>query len=110
MFAWKSAKTNFLNRPRHKDVALRHTKAVLNALLTNRTVDEVCKTLDMEFDEYARFQTLKSLAVADGSLTTEEGMTIYAALGEQPNTFNKQPVHIKVVLTNFFKELLDKVA
>ena len=79
-------------------------------LTTQADVDEVCKARDMEFDEYARFQTLKSLAVADGSLTTEEGMTIYAALGEQPNTFNKQPVHIKVVLTNFFKELLDKVA
>ena len=79
-------------------------------LTTQADVDEVCKALDMEFYEYARFQTLKSLAVADGSVTTEEGMTIYAALGEQPNTFNKQPVHIKVVLTNFFKELLDKVA
>jgi len=77
-------------------------------LTTQADVDEVCKALDMEFGEYAKFQTLKSLAVADNSISLDEGMTIYAVLGEQPDTFNKQPVHIKVVLTNFFKELLDK--
>ena len=77
-------------------------------LTTQADVDEVCKTLDMEFGEYSKFQNLKSLAVADNSISLDQGMTIYAVLGEQPDTFNKQPVHIKVVLTNFFKELLDK--
>ena len=47
-----------------------------------------------------------TLAVASGKLTVEEGMTIYARLGSVPQTFNGQPVHVKVVLTKIFGELL----
>lgn len=62
--------------------------------------------LDMDLAEYARFQSLKTLAVAQGLLTPEEGQAISICLGESVQTFNDQPVHIKSVLTSFFAELL----
>jgi len=73
---------------------------------TVKKVKECNKELDMEVDEFCKFQELKSLAVLNGMLTTEEGMTIYCALGEIPETFNKQPVYVKAVLTEMYKELL----
>lgn len=75
-------------------------------LTTKAKVAKTRKVLDMDMQEYASFQTLKSLAVAEGKLTEEEGMTVYACLGETLSTFNKQPVHIKRVLTSLYKELL----
>jgi hypothetical protein len=64
------------------------------------------KTLDMDMTEYAMFQNKKSLAVLSGKLTLEEEQTIYAYLGETPARFNRQPVHVKAVLTSIFQELL----
>lgn len=81
---------------------------VADGIVTAEKVAESCASLDMEFDEYVRFQSLKSLAVADQSITPEEGQTIYIALGESLDTFNGQPVHIKAVLTGIYKEMLGK--
>ena len=75
-------------------------------LTTSDKVAALHGTLDMDLNEYVKFQTLKTLAVARGLLTLEEGNSIYAALGESVQTFNDQPVHIKSVLTSFFAELL----
>ena len=41
------------------------------------------KALDMDVGEYVRFQELKSLAVAKGTLTAEEGQLVYALLGKR---------------------------
>jgi hypothetical protein len=79
---------------------------IANGLTTAEKVRDVHKTLDMDIGEHAKFQTLKTLAVAQGLLTLEEGISIYAALGESVQTFNNQPIHIKSVLTSFFAELL----
>ena len=79
-------------------------------LVTQEKLEALGGTLDMGFFEYARFQELKSLAVASGNLSHEEGMTIYALLGETPETFNAQPVHVKSVLTSLFGELLQQRA
>jgi len=75
-------------------------------LTTADKVAESGKSLDMDMEEYVKFQTLKSLAVAMGKLTEEEGMTVYACLGETLSTFNDQPVHVKFVLNGLFRELL----
>jgi hypothetical protein len=63
-------------------------------------------TLDMNLTEYVKFQTLKTLAVAQGLLTAVEGQTVYLCLGESLQTFNDQPIHVKSVLTLLLGELL----
>lgn len=74
---------------------------------TKQAVAELSKTLDMSFAEFAAFQTAKSLAVAEGRLSVEEGMTIYNLLGEAgPERFNAANVATKAVLTKIFSELL----
>ena len=62
--------------------------------------------LDMCLEEYVRFQELKSLAVADGTITAEEGQLVYGYLGNSPERFNRQPLEVKVTLTSMFTELL----
>ena len=64
--------------------------------------------LDMEFDEYVKFQELKSLGSIDGTLSLEEAMTVYGYLGNTVEHFNAQPVPVKVVLTQLFAELIDR--
>jgi len=79
---------------------------IANGLTTAEKVRNVHKTLDMDLGEYVKFQTLKTLAVAQGLLTPEEGQSIYVCLGESVQTFNDQPIYVKSVLTSFFAELL----
>jgi hypothetical protein len=79
---------------------------IAKGLITVEKVGDIHKTLDMDLAEYAEFQTVKTLAVAQGLLTSEEGQSIYLYLGECVQTFNDQPVHIKSVLTSLFAELL----
>jgi len=79
---------------------------VASGIVTAEKVEETRKKLDMAFDEYVRFQEIKSLAVAEGKLTLEEGQTVYGYLGSTPDDFNKQPVEVKAVLTHLFSELL----
>lgn len=79
---------------------------IKDGLTTVEKVEQTCKALDMDLEEYCRFQELKSLAVASEKLTLEEGMTIYSSLGETLSVFNNQPVHVKSALTSLFKELL----
>lgn len=81
-------------------------KRISDGIVTAEKVEETRKSLDMELMEYCKFQEIKSLAVAEGKLTLEEGMTIYQFLGESPDTFNNQTVEVKAVLTQMFSELL----
>lgn len=79
---------------------------IAKGLTTAEKVRDLHKTLDMDLNEYVKFQEAKSLAVAKGLLTAEEGQSVYACLGECVTVFNDQPIHIKSVLTSFFAELL----
>ncbi len=79
---------------------------IAKGLTTAEKVRDLHNTLDMELTEYVKFQQAKSLAVASGLLTAEEGQSIYVCLGESVQTFNDQPIHVKSVLTSFFGELL----
>lgn len=75
-------------------------------LTTAEAVAKAHKALDMSFEEYCRFQELKSVATTSGVLTLDEAQTIFRYLGVQPETFNKQPIEVKSVLTQLFMELL----
>jgi|SRR6185437_1327309 len=79
---------------------------ITNGLTTAERVRGLHQTLDMDLNDYAKFQTLKTLAVAQGLHTPEEGQSVYVCLGESVQTFNEQPIHVKSVLTSFFAELL----
>jgi len=70
-------------------------------------LDSLNRTLDMELYEYARFQDLKSVAVSAQMLTLDEGMTVFAHLGNTPETFNKEDLAVKVVLTELFRTLME---
>ncbi len=83
-------------------------KSLDDGKTTQEKMDNLHSDLDMGIEEYVRFQELKTLAVASKSFSVEEGMTIYRSLGESPEHFNKQPLHVKVALTNIFHELLTK--
>ena len=81
---------------------------IAQGLTTKAAVEETRKGLDMDFEEYIKFQELKSLAVAQGVLTAAEGQTIYSVLGEAgPEKFNSQPAYVKVVLTSMLAQLIE---
>lgn len=73
--------------------------------LTPERLEKCRKDLDMQFDEYCQFQTMKSAAMY-GKLTPDEAQTIYGYLGESVETFNGQSLAVKAVLTKVFAELL----
>jgi hypothetical protein len=80
---------------------------IKNGELPQKQADKTHKQLDFQWDEYVKFQELKSLAVVEGTLSTEEGMTIYKFLGESgPEFVNKQSLEVKIVLTQLFAKLL----
>ncbi len=70
---------------------------------TRKLADE--KTV-LEFDEYCRFQDLKSEAQASERITFEEASSLYAVLGGTHTHFNKQPLHLRMVGLLVFQELL----
>jgi hypothetical protein len=61
----------------------------------------------MDLEEYINLQEVKSLAVAMGLLTVDEGMSIYAALEGGVEGYNRQPVHIKAVINSMHAQLLE---
>lgn len=75
-------------------------------IIAQSDVDKLHKQLDMEIGEYVRFQELKSLASVEGKLSLDEAQTVYEFLGNTPEHFNRQPVEVKVVLTEVFAKLL----
>src|SRR4051794_32763130 len=70
-------------------------------LTTEARVESTRKSLDMDAGEFVRFQELKSLAVARGELTADEGRLVYSLLGTTPGHFNQQDAATKAVLTRF---------
>ena len=97
--------------PNRITLMIERQKAVIEdrlttGLTTQAKVDACHKTLDMELDMYCDFQTRKSIACTDGTLTLDEAQTVYGFLGETPDHFNAQPVEVKVVLTQLYSKLL----
>jgi hypothetical protein len=82
------------------------TDRLADGRTTQDKLDKLHTTLDMELFEYVRFQELKSVAVSAQTITLEEGQTVYAYLGESPETFNKQSLAVKVTLTELFRGLM----
>ena len=80
---------------------------ILEKNLPSSKLEEVSKSLDLSFDEFCRFQELKS-AFMGSALTMEEAQTIYEYLGTSPEYFNTQRLEVKAVLTQIFQELLGK--
>jgi len=75
-------------------------------VISQEQIDKTHKGLDLETDLHANFQEVKSLAVANGMMTVEEGQTIYVYLGESPSVFNNQNIATKAVLMGVYQELL----
>lgn len=59
-----------------------------------------------EFDEHFHLQELKSLAVLQGTLTQDEGQLVYNLAGETVEHINKQPIEVRVVLSQLLLSLL----
>lgn len=79
---------------------------IAEGITTEQEIEKTNKLLDLSPEEHSIFQTKKSLAQQNGILTLDESMTVYNLLGESVTVFNKQPVHIKAVLTKLFSELM----
>jgi hypothetical protein len=76
--------------------------------VTQERLDALHGSLDMALDEWVICQDRKSLAVAGGTLTVDEGMTIYRILGSGPDDFNACTLAQKVVVTQLLAELLER--
>ena len=74
--------------------------------ITKDKLADLQKSLDMDFDEYCKFQTTKSLASMDGRLSLDEAQTVYMYLGNTPEHFNNLALAPKYVLTEVWSSLL----
>lgn len=82
-------------------------KRLADGLTTAEKLEETRKAMDLAFDEYCAFNTIKSLAHAMGKISLEEALSIYEWLGEAgPDNFNAAPIHVKAALTQWYDELL----
>jgi len=81
--------------------------AIENSGADQAKLDKNHKALDMPFDEYCRFQTMKSAAMGT-MLNTDEAQSIYNYLGNTPEQFNRQPLEVMIVLSKIFAELLER--
>ena len=99
-------------KPRNRitDAVARMSAQIAERLRAGQTTPDAVtrcdRSLDMAIDEYCAFQDMKSHAHMSGGLSLDEAQTLYGYLGETPETFNRQPVHVKAVLTQVFQELL----
>ena len=75
-------------------------------MTTKAEIEKSRKGLDMQMDEFCKFQELKSVAFLHRVITEAEAQTIYVLLGNQPSVFNGQPFEEKYVLTKMFQEML----
>jgi hypothetical protein len=81
---------------------------VAKGVTTAEAVEGTRKALDMDLLEFVKFQEIKSLATANGTLTPEEGQYVYHLLGHTPETFNTHDAATKAVLTELFMSLLQR--
>ena len=78
--------------------------------LTIETYKKLSKELDLSLGEYTLFQEAKSSAQASGKLSLENANLIYRYLGNTPDQFNRQPLHVKLVLTQVFANMIKPVS
>jgi len=83
-------------------------QALATGQTTSGRLENLHRTLDMECLEFCRFQELKTIAVAERKISLDEGNTIYRLLGGSPDTFNRQPLPVKIVLTQLFQAMLQR--
>ena len=95
-----------LDRDRIHEGIERAEKQIAGSNVGKAKLKEMHASLDLDTYEHAKFQELKSLAVTQGTITLDEGNTVYRYLGEQPSVFNKQTLAVKITLTKLFQELL----
>lgn len=76
--------------------------------ITQETIDELDRTLDIDVMELCAYQERKSMAQAMGTITFDEAQAIYTILGESPEHFNRQPLSHKSCVTRLIAELLRK--
>ena len=77
-----------------------------DGIISQEQINELRTALDMNLEEYCKFQNLKSESFISNLLSLDEANYVYKLLGTTPETFNAQPVQIKIVLTQLFQELL----
>ena len=80
---------------------------IKKGLTTKAKVNQMHSDLDLDIEEFCKFQETKSLAFAMNKMTLAEASTLYNLLGTVPTVFNAQPIEVKVVLTQVFSELLE---
>jgi hypothetical protein len=73
--------------------------------LTDESIAQKSKGLDMSMEEFCHFQNLKS-ALMGSKITEDEAQTVYGILGTTPDHFNSQPYVIKIVITKMYAELM----
>jgi hypothetical protein len=73
---------------------------------TQAKIDALAESLDVDISELSAFQQLKNRAYMAGKLSLDEAQQIYLWLGESPDHFNRQPVEVKILVTNLMGELL----
>ena len=79
----------------------------MEATLANVESDAVArleKVATLEFDEYCRFQNIKS-ATAGGKISFDEAQFVYSLLGESLETFKSQSLAARLVLIKVWAEL-----
>jgi len=87
-------------------IGIEKAKAVIaqNGLSPEKLA-EASKKMDLELREYCDFQELKSVASQTGVLTLDEATTVYGYLGNTPEHYNNQPIHVKWVLMELLVQL-----
>lgn len=81
-------------------------QAIAAKNFTPEKAENLRVALDMSFEEYCKFQDLKSLYMGT-VLDTEAAQYVYGILGNTPDRFNAQPLAVKYVMTELFKVLVD---
>ncbi len=74
--------------------------------LPEQKLKDFHKALDISFGEFYTFNNVRAMAQACNKISYEESMTAWGYMGSV-DIFNRAPLHVKYVLTQFLKELLD---
>ena len=77
-------------------------------MTTEARVEQTRKALDMDVGEFVKLQEMKSIAALEGVMTLDEAQLVYSLLGSTPEHFNNQDAATKAVLTQLFRELLER--
>ena len=81
-------------------------KQISEKMLAPEKLAHMHNTFNVSTDEYVIFQELKSAVRV--ILTLEESHTIYGYLGNTAESFNRQPIAVKVAITKTMKEIMER--